>query len=93
MLQSLGSRCTGFSSCGSQALEHRLSCCGAQALLLKGIEGSLRPGIKLLSPALAGRFFTTKHQGSPKENFIQDYCNRGERLGLTANTVMVAGGL
>ena len=28
---STGSRRLGFSSCGSQALEHRLSSCGAQA--------------------------------------------------------------
>ena len=30
-LWSTGSRCAGFSSCGSRALEHRLSSCGAQA--------------------------------------------------------------
>ena len=30
-LQSTGSRCTGFSSCGLWALEHRLSSCGAWA--------------------------------------------------------------
>ena len=31
LLQSLGSRCVGFSSCGSQALEHRLSSYGTRA--------------------------------------------------------------
>ena len=31
LLQSTGSRCTGFSSCGSWAPERRLSSCGAQA--------------------------------------------------------------
>ena len=31
LLRSMGSRCVGFSSCGSQALELRLSSCGAQA--------------------------------------------------------------
>ena len=30
-VQSTGSRRTGFSSCGSRALEHRLSSCGARA--------------------------------------------------------------
>ena len=65
---------------------HRL-CCS------KALRDPPRPGIKLLSPALAGRFFTTEHQGSPKEIFIQDCCSRGERLGLTANTIMVAGWL
>ena len=28
------------------------------------------PGIKPMSPALAGRFFTTGYQGSPAMNFI-----------------------
>ena len=31
LLWRTGSRCVGFSSCGSQALEHRHSSCGAQA--------------------------------------------------------------
>ena len=31
LLRSTGSRCAGFSSCGSQALKHRLSSCGTQA--------------------------------------------------------------
>ena len=31
LLQSVGSRCTGFSSCGSRALERSLSSCGAWA--------------------------------------------------------------
>ena len=32
VLRSTGSRCAGFSSCGSRALERRLSSCGSQAL-------------------------------------------------------------
>ena len=31
LLQSMGCRHTGFSSCGSQALEHKLSSCGTRA--------------------------------------------------------------
>ena len=31
LLRNTGSRCAGFSSCGSRALEHRLSSCGAPA--------------------------------------------------------------
>ena len=31
LLQSMGCRRVGFSSCGSQALEHRLSSCGTRA--------------------------------------------------------------
>ena len=34
LLRSAGSRACGLSSCGSQALEHRLSSCGARAYLL-----------------------------------------------------------
>ena len=51
----------GFSSCGSQALEHRLNSCDACAL------GS---GIKPVSLALASRFFTTESQGSPPSFFF-----------------------
>ena len=32
LLRSMGSRCAGFSSCGTWALERRLSSCGARAL-------------------------------------------------------------
>ena len=45
LLQSMGSRCTGFSSCGSRALELRLSSCGARALLLRGMWDLPRPGL------------------------------------------------
>ena len=31
LLWAMDSRCVGFGSCGSRALEHRLSSCGAQA--------------------------------------------------------------
>ena len=31
LLRSMGSRCAGFSSCGSRALERRLSSCGTRA--------------------------------------------------------------
>ena len=31
LLRSMGSRCTGFSNCGSRALERRLSSCGTRA--------------------------------------------------------------
>ena len=37
LLRNTGSRRTGFSSCGSQALEHRLSSCGTWALLHRGM--------------------------------------------------------
>ena len=63
LLQSTGSRCMGFSSCGSQALEHRLSSCGARAWLLHGMWDLPRPGLEPCPPALAGRFLTTLPSG------------------------------
>ena len=54
-----------FSSCGSWALEHRLKSCGTQAYLFCGMWDLSRSRIKLMSPALAGRFFTTEPPGKP----------------------------
>ena len=59
LLQSTGSRCVGFSSCGLQALECRLSSCCSQAYLLHGMWDLPGPGLKPMSPALAGGFLTT----------------------------------
>ena len=59
LLWSMGSRCTGFSSCGSRALERRLSSCGAQAYLLRGMWDLPRLGLEPVSPALAGRSLNT----------------------------------
>ena len=50
-----------LSSCSLPVLEHRLSSCGARAYMW-GLPG---PGIKPMSPALAGRFFTTESPGKP----------------------------
>ena len=55
-----------LSSCGSGALECRLSGCGARASLLRGMWDLPRPGIKPVSPALAGGFLTTAPPGSPR---------------------------
>ena len=55
-----------FSSCGSRALKHRLSSCGPQALLLHGMWNLPRSGIEFMSPALAGRFFTTEPPERPR---------------------------
>ena len=65
LLWSTGFRRTGFSSCGSQALEHRLSSCDAQASLLCSMWYLPRPGLEPMSPALAGRFSTTAPPGKP----------------------------
>ena len=55
----------GLSSCGSQALERRLSSCGAQAQLLHSMWDLPGPGLKPVSPALAGGFLTTVPPGKP----------------------------
>ena len=51
--------------CDSWALEHRLSSCGARTWLLCGMWDPSGPGIKPVSPILAGRFFTTEPPGKP----------------------------
>ena len=61
----------GFSSCGSQALEHRLSSCGSRASLLRGMWDLPGPGLEPLSSALIGRFLTTAPPGkSPGALFL-----------------------
>ena len=59
LLQSTGSRWAGFSSCGTWALERRLSSCGTRAYLLRGMWDLPGPGLEPVSPALAGGFLTT----------------------------------
>ena len=53
----------GLSSCGSRALERRLSSCGARAQLLHGMWDLPGPGLEPVSPALAGGFLTTAPPG------------------------------
>ena len=53
----------GFSSCGSQAPEHRLSSCGTQAQLLHSMWDLPGPGLE--PPALSGGFLTTVPPGKP----------------------------
>ena len=63
LLWSMGSRHSGFSSCGSPDLKHRLSSGGAQAQLLRGTRDLPRPGIEPVSPTQAGRFLSTVPPG------------------------------
>ena len=65
LLWNMGSRCTGFSSCGSRALQHRFSSCDAWVLLLRGMWDLPGPGLEPVPPALAGRFLTTAPPGKP----------------------------
>ena len=71
-LWSMGSRYAGFSSCGSQALECRLSSCGTWAYLLHGMWDLPGPGLEAVSPALVGGFLSTVPPGKPLD-FILCY--------------------
>ena len=53
------------SSCGSRAPERRLSSCGAQAQLLRGMWDPPRPELEPVPPALAGGLPTTVPPGKP----------------------------
>ena len=58
-----------FSSYSPRALEHGLSSCGTQAQLLWDMWDLPGPGIEPVSPASAGRFFTTELSGKPRTLF------------------------
>ena len=66
MLQSMGFRTHGLSNFDSKALEHRLSCCDTQHVVLRGMWTLPGPEIEPLSPALAGQFFTTDPTRKPE---------------------------
>ena len=57
------SHCGGFSWWGAWSVEHRFNSCGAQAYLPHSKWNLPRLGIKPVSLALAGRFFTTGTPG------------------------------
>ena len=64
----------GFSSnCHFRALEHRLSSCGAWALLLGSMWNLPRPGMEPISSILAGRFLTTEPPGKPNINIFNNF--------------------
>ena len=77
-LQSTGSRAQasvvavrGLSSFDSRALKHRLNSCVAWSWLLHSMWDLSGPGIEPVSPALAGRFFTTEPRGEPCILFLK----------------------
>ena len=49
---------------------HRLSNCGSQAQLLRGVWDLPGPGLEPVSPALAGRFSATAPPGKPLHPFL-----------------------
>ena len=60
----------GFSGCSSWALEHRFSGFGSWAYLLLCMRNLPWSGIKPVSPALAGRFFTPDPPGKPSDKLL-----------------------
>ena len=59
----------------------RLSSCGSRAQLLCGMRDLPRPGLKPVSPALAGRFSTTAPPGKPpKLDFFKIPAEQSEKL-------------
>ena len=83
----------GFSSCGSQALEHRLnSFCGTQIYLLHGMWDLPGSAIEPVSLALAGKFFTLEplpYSGKPKTPLLIE----DKKLFLKKCKVFVSSGL
>lgn len=62
--------CCDFSSCGARAPGCvSFSSCGPRAQLLQGLWGLPRPGIRAVSPARAGRLFTSGPRGKPSSYF------------------------
>ena len=53
----------------------RLSNCGSQAQLLRGMWDPSRPGLEPASPALAGRLPTTASPGKPYTDFGKGILN------------------
>ena len=51
----------------------RLSNCGSGAQLLRGMWDPLRPGLKPVSPAPAGRLSTTAPPGKPSLTFLKGH--------------------
>ena len=62
----------GFSNWSFQALEQKLSC-GTGALLLRDMWDLPSSGIRSVSPALVGRFFTTEPLEKPENNTFNYY--------------------
>ena len=51
----------------------RLSSCGSQAQLLRGMRDLPRPGLEPVSPSLAGRLSTTAPPGKPQNSLFDQH--------------------
>ena len=81
-----------LSSCGLQALERRLSSCGARAQLLRGMWDLPRPGLEPTSPALAGGFLTTAPPGKPNMMDLKNVVlikNRKKQTEICNNSIYI----
>ena len=69
---------------GHRLQTRRLSNCGSRAQLLRGMWDPPRPGLKPVSPALAGRLSTTAPPGKPsKQVYFKLFKDQhGKALGL-----------
>ena len=82
-------RSVGLQQCGSLALGHRISSCGSWGQLLLGMWDILGSGIEPVSPALAGRFFTTEPPGKPQSIVLKLACESESLVGtLTTGRVV-----
>ena len=70
MLASSVAAC-GLSRCDSLALEHRLDSCGTRVSLLRALWDLPGSGMKPVSTALAGGFFTTEPPGKSWLRFLK----------------------
>ena len=76
LLQSTGSRRAGFSSCGSWALERRLSSCGTGLSCSTACGIFLDQGSNPCPPALTGRFLTTAPPGKSPQMLLKKWGKR-----------------
>ena len=67
----------GLSSCGSWALEHRLSSWGTRAQALHSMWDLPGPGLKAMSPALAGGFLITAPPGKSHMTLFELWFSQG----------------
>ena len=71
--RSTGPRPVGCSSCGSWALERRLSTCGAWAQLLQGTWDLPGPGVEQVSLMFQDWFLTITPPGRPPNSLIKKH--------------------
>ena len=90
--QALGARASvvaacGLSSCGTRALERRLSSCGPWPQLFRGMWDLPGPGLEPVSPALAGRFLATVPPGKSRKLVLFIYFGSARVVGLCVSSL------